>query len=101
MVTVLTTVFSSVVSQGIVYLHMDDICLKPKDWSPHLQKLETVLKTLDSSNLSCQLTKASSVAVGAVAPPPPRRLTKNFGVQKDTLSLNRCRYNNVCFTYST
>jgi hypothetical protein len=59
MVTVLSTVFSSLVSQGIVYLYMDDICLTSKDWSTHLQRLETVLKTLDINNLSCQPTKAS------------------------------------------
>jgi hypothetical protein len=59
MVTVLSTVFSSLVSQGIVYLYMDDICLTSKDWSTHLQKLETVLEKLDINNLSCQPTKAS------------------------------------------
>jgi hypothetical protein len=59
MVTVLSTVFSSLVSQGIVYLYMDDICLTSKDWSTHFQKLETALKTLDINNLSCQHTKAS------------------------------------------
>jgi hypothetical protein len=64
MVTVLLTVFNSLVSQGIVYLYMDDICLTSKDWSTHVQRLEMVLKTLDINNLSCQPTKASLAFLG-------------------------------------
>jgi hypothetical protein len=38
---------------------MDDICIVSSEWSVHLDRLETILKTLDLNNLSCQPTKTS------------------------------------------
>jgi hypothetical protein len=38
---------------------MDDMYITSPDWSQHLERLETVLKTLDLNNLSSQPTKTS------------------------------------------
>lgn len=59
MITVLMGIMSSLVSQGIAYVYMDDISVTSPDWPTHLERLETVLKTLDLNNLSCQATKTS------------------------------------------
>jgi hypothetical protein len=59
MITVLMGIMSPLVSQNIAYVYMDDISVASSDWSGHLERLETVLKTLDMNNLSCQPTKTS------------------------------------------
>jgi hypothetical protein len=59
MITVLMGIMSPLVAQNIAYCYMDDISIASFSWTDHLKKLETVLKTLDANNLSCQPTKAS------------------------------------------
>jgi hypothetical protein len=59
MITVLMGIMSPLVAQNIAYCYMDDISIASLTWQDHLRKLETVLKTLDANNLSCQPTKAS------------------------------------------
>ena len=59
MINVLMGIMSPLVSQNIAFVYMDDICVASSDWSLHLERLETVLRTLDLNNLSCQPTKTS------------------------------------------
>jgi Reverse transcriptase (RNA-dependent DNA polymerase) len=79
MITVLMGLMSPLVAQNIAFVYIDDICIASSDWSIHLDRLETVLKTLDLNNLSCQPTKTS------VAFPSNKFL--GFEVSKDGLKI--------------
>ena len=59
LITILMGMMSPLVAQGIAFLYMDDICLGAPTWQSHLERLETVLKTLDTNNISCQATKTT------------------------------------------
>ena len=59
MILVLMGIMSPLISQSIAYAYMDDIITCSRDWPDVLLKLETILKTLDSNNFSCQPTKCS------------------------------------------
>ena len=59
MLTVLMSIMSPLVAQGVAYLYMDDICLASANWDTHIAQLQTVLETLDFNNLSCQPLKCS------------------------------------------
>jgi hypothetical protein len=51
MTSVVSSIMSHLIAQGIAYCYMDYICLAAPDWDTHIARLETVLKTLDLNNL--------------------------------------------------